>query len=352
MMRAPHGIPRAELIASLSRTIDKVLSPLLPAGEPCALLHFPSSANAGDNAIWLGETTYLRRAGARVVYACEVATYSRDRLAARLGQGTILLQGGGNLGDLWSAAERLREDVIAAFPDRPIIQLPQTIHFRDAPNLARVRTIFNRHPNLTLLVRDRRSLEFARNEFTASSLLCPDMAFALGPLRRPGRPRRAIVCLLRTDQESVGLAMNQELSALVRLDWRVDRPLPGLLTRGIRAATRLASRQPRALEWAWPTLTGSYGLIARLRVARGVRMLSPAACVVTDRLHGHILSLLLGIPHVVLDNSYGKVRSFYETWTAQSDLVDWADSPAEAMHLATALASHSMASGTTQGGIS
>ncbi len=345
-------ISRTELIPSLIRTIDEVLGPRVPAGEPCALLHFPSSANAGDNAIWLGETTYLRRAGARIVYTCEVATYSRDRLAARLGQGTILLQGGGNLGDLWSAAERLREDVIAAFPDRPIIQLPQTIHFQETANLARARTIFNSHPNLTLLVRDHQSLEVARNEFTASSLLCPDMAFALGPLVRPRRPRRAIVCLLRTDKESMGLSAGRELSALVRSDWRADRPLPRLLSRGIRAATRLVSRQPRALDWAWPTLTGFYDLIAQLRVARGARMLSPARCVVTDRLHGHILCLLLDIPHVVLDNSYGKVRSFYETWTAQSEFVDWADSPTEAMRLATARARQSAASRIARGGMS
>jgi pyruvyl transferase EpsO len=81
-------------------------------------------------------------------------------------------------------------------------------------------------------------------------------------------------------------------------------------------------------------------------------MLGAAACVVTDRLHGHILSVLLGIPHVVLDNSYGKVRSFYETWTAQSDLVDWADSPAEAVHLATGRAAHSIGYGTPRGGTS
>ena len=37
---------------------------------------------------------------------------------------------------------------------------------------------------------------------------------------------------------------------------------------------------------------------------------------VTDRLHAHILSLLLDIPHVVLDNSYGKVGGFVDAWTA------------------------------------
>ncbi len=37
--------------------------------------------------------------------------------------------------------------------------------------------------------------------------------------------------------------------------------------------------------------------------------------VVTDRLHGHIFCILMGIPHVILDNSYGKLMSFHQTYT-------------------------------------
>ena len=36
---------------------------------------------------------------------------------------------------------------------------------------------------------------------------------------------------------------------------------------------------------------------------------------VTDRLHGHILSLLLDLPNALVDNSYGKVRNFVDLWT-------------------------------------
>jgi pyruvyl transferase EpsO len=56
--------------------------------------------------------------------------------------------------------------------------------------------------------------------------------------------------------------------------------------------------------------------------------------VITDRLHAHILSLLLGIPNIILDNSYGKVRDFHETWTSGSDIVTMATSPEHARSLA------------------
>ena len=51
----------------------------------------------------------------------------------------------------------------------------------------------------------------------------------------------------------------------------------------------------------------------------------------TDKLHGHLLAALLGIPHVVLDNSYGKVSGTLEAWTAGLPGVHRADGPGEAM---------------------
>ena len=40
--------------------------------------------------------------------------------------------------------------------------------------------------------------------------------------------------------------------------------------------------------------------------------------VVTDRLHAHLLSLLLAIPHAVLDNTYGKLGRFLDAWTGDA----------------------------------
>ena len=40
----------------------------------------------------------------------------------------------------------------------------------------------------------------------------------------------------------------------------------------------------------------------------------------TDRLHVHICSLLLGRPHAVLDNSYGKIRRFMDAFSGGTAL--------------------------------
>ena len=72
----------------------------------------------------------------------------------------------------------------------------------------------------------------------------------------------------------------------------------------------------------WPV----YDMTARARLIRGLRILSAGKVVVTDRLHAHILCLLMNIPHVLLDNSYGKVNNFVDTWTKDSPLVHLSDS--------------------------
>lgn len=50
------------------------------------------------------------------------------------------------------------------------------------------------------------------------------------------------------------------------------------------------------------------------RVLLGFAQLDRAEVVVTDRLHGHIMSTLLGKPHVVIDNSYGKIARFIDAF--------------------------------------
>jgi pyruvyl transferase EpsO len=326
---------RFALLASLADAIGDALRPLIDPGRPVALLDFPSYANVGDSAIWLGALAALDRLGvSRPAYTCDWATYHRGLLAARVGSGTILLSGGGNLGDLWERHQRFRETVIRDFPGNPVVQLPQSIHFRDPGALARARAVFDGHSRLSLLLRDRASLDLARNAFRASAGLCPDLAFALGPLSRPVPPSLPVCWLARDDQERRH-PPSDAVPAPARRDWATE---PAGIRQGLTRrlsrwlTTRPGHRPLRAL------VSATYRPLARQRVRRGARLLSEGRVVVTDRLHGHVLALLLGIPHVLLDNSYGKVRGCFDTWTAGAPQVGWAGSADEAWDLANRMA--------------
>lgn len=330
----------SELIASMRAEIGRVLRPLFPHDRPAALIEFPVHSNPGDSAMWLGETRYLSDAAVPTVYLSDRFKHSSKRLARRLGHGTILLHGGGNIGDLYPAPQRFREEIIAAFPHNKIVQLPQSVHFESRAALERARRAFGTHRDFTLLVRDHRSFELARREFSCRTLLCPDMAFCIGELPLPRSPVTDIALLIRTDVEATQNSAEaghlgypaRDWEPLPRTTWsraeyrlcRVRSRLLGALVAGpAHRSRRLRSRSAQPFD-----------RVARRRVAAGCSLLASGRVIVTDRLHGHILALLLGLPHVVLDNSSGKVKGFYETWTASCERAVWADSVEEALHVA------------------
>jgi pyruvyl transferase EpsO len=324
-----------QLLTALRQQITATLEPLVSGHSACALVGFPDSPNVGDSAIWLGELAWLRQAAVRVAYRCHERSYDPNILDTSCPAGIIFLHGGGNLGDLWPRQQRLRERVIHDFPSRLIVQLPQTIHFRDGANLARARAVFDGHPNLTILVRDAASLDIAQREFRTTSVLCPDMAFYLGSVTRPRVPDVDMLWLRRTDLEAVAHGSEIGTRRTFVTDW-LD-PRPAALRRLRDAFQPVLHRYPRRLRLLRQLAEATFDRQASQRMRFGCGLLARGKVVVTDRLHGHILSLLLGIPHVVLDNNYGKLRHFYETWTRPMPQVRWVESPEDALAAAEQL---------------
>jgi pyruvyl transferase EpsO len=54
----------------------------------------------------------------------------------------------------------------------------------------------------------------------------------------------------------------------------------------------------------------------RGRVIRAAQLVADHRQVVTNRMHCHILASLLGVPSVLLDNSYGKCSAYFSAWHA------------------------------------
>jgi pyruvyl transferase EpsO len=316
-----------QLVGELAHRFARVLDTVLPSGK-LALVDFPDHSNVGDSAIWLGEMAYLRRRGRLPAYYSAIADFDDETCRAAIGGGPILIHGGGNMGTLWPKHEAFRLHLLRTHRGRPIVQMPQSIHYADPAAAAEMADAIREHGQFTLLVRDARSLAFAEQHFDCAIHLCPDAALMLG--RQQRSPATVpVFALLRTDHErSAGEAalpagviaddwLEEEAAQKRRL--RLSLGLGRLFTRDLMA--QRATRQQRLAEW---------------RFQRGLAMLSAGELVVTDRLHAHILSLLLDIPHVLLDNNYGKVAGFADQWTGDYSGLMRATSRAEAF--ATALA--------------
>jgi pyruvyl transferase EpsO len=335
-----------DLAGRLRRTLDEELTAAL-AGQPAAALAiFPNHWNIGDSAIWLGQLATLERLRVELRYVCDWRTYRRDDLRRRLPEGPILLSGGGNFGDVYANEQGLRERILDDFADRPIIQLPQSLWFRSGAKLDEMRRRCERNRRFMLLVRDLPSLSLTRERLAISARLAPDMAFGLPDLR--GRRSAAdvdVLWLLRRDIEAsdrtarTGAASGP--SEAVR-DW--TRPgravVSATLAKCVRAcwlSWRLARSRGGPFGYREAQVGDTFARLAELRLAIGLRLLSTGRVVVTDRLHGHILALLMGIPNVCLDNRNGKVRALCESWTAGHPLTGWAESVAAARESAREL---------------
>ncbi len=338
--------PDDALVARWSDEIDRILGALLPRGSRVALVNFPNHANAGDPALWLGERAALDRTGAEVVYTASWASYDPDTLRRELGDGTVLIHAGANFGDLYPHRQAsTRERLLADLPDLRTIQLPQSIHFEEPDNRDRLRRLCEDHSDFTLLTREPQSQAYAQQWFAVPSLLCPDPAFSLGMRALPAEPTTDVLWLARTDPEASGYEIPDAYGiAIEQLDWLApldEEPSwpPG--DRWWRAInSTLLPRYERGSGLArrlWRLNARTFEPLAERWVDRGCRILARGCVVVTDRLHGHLLSLLQGTPHVVLDNNYGKLRSVYDHWTYQCSLTHWADSPDDAVEIARAL---------------
>jgi len=315
-----------ETIFRLRDVLRETLAPLLPHGEPYALLDYPAYANVGDSAIWLGALRLLDESGAgEPAYTCTAKTYDATALRQRVGTGPILVTGGGNFGDVYTSSQTLREQVVRDFPENRILQLPQTIRYRREEALAASRRTLEAHRDFTLLTRDEQSLAIAREGLGVRSMLCPDLAFALAPLPRPEPQGHGIVWLLREDGEARTGRLGSD-DGVEPVDWPSD-PKRGVFAIQRRLRKRVA-RKPAKRAHLAGLMRRTFTPVARRRVQRGCAMLGAGRAVVTDRLHGHVLSLLMGIPHVVLDNSYGKNRRFYEAWTHDAPNARWCEGPA------------------------
>jgi exopolysaccharide biosynthesis predicted pyruvyltransferase EpsI len=324
-----HRLQLATDIARLKARISDAVKPLLD-GKPFALVDFPNHSNVGDSAIWLGETAFFAENGLKPAYCSSLKSHSSTDMRAAIGDGTIFLHGGGNFGTIWKAHQDFRIELLNSFPGQRIVQLPQSIFFETPATVGETVDAIERHGKFTLLVRDRPSLDFAKRHFRCETLLCPDMAFYMGALQRK-QPDHDIFYLLRTDLEGAVTGQAQHLQCSFEVgDWLRESNL------SIRTASAIA-RLASVASSANVARFAKYDRLARTRLQRGIDMLSSGRVVVTDRLHGHIMSTLLGIPHVALDNNYGKLQNFIGAWTEDIEFLRTARTLDEAAILAESL---------------
>jgi exopolysaccharide biosynthesis predicted pyruvyltransferase EpsI len=244
----------------------------------------------------------------------------------------IIMAGGGNFNDYYWEDQPSRMEMIKHFTQTPIRAFPQSIHMTHNDRINDTKKAFLSHPNLQLAARDAPSYKWLADTFEGEkvapastdlavtdgigkgevkTVLTPDIAFMWGsrPDFRINTPKEYDILILARDDMEISTGNSKSIPfGKGNLDlggsignvsyWKVDwkfTPTPEIDNK--------EHREMGKNQRAWAKAT------------EGFRMLGAANFVITDRLHGHILSTLIGTPHVVMDSKLGKNINYHDTWT-------------------------------------
>jgi exopolysaccharide biosynthesis predicted pyruvyltransferase EpsI len=320
----------AAYLQKLRGASTRALAEAIGSGGDVALVDVPNQINVGDSLIWAGEMAYLRALGLRVRYASDLGGYEPRSLRRAMPQGVVLIHGGGNFGDLWLGHQRHREQIARDLPEYKIVQLPQSVYFQQRERAVEANATLREHPDFHLLARDAASAERAVAELPDVRVsFCEDMALGWDapPWEPPDAGPPRILVIARGDRESASglasVAPSWLPDAVVEVtDWGELGRERGSWERARRRAN-LQHRQARAarrippLRWPGfqPATQRTLAQINSSNITAGVGLYDAASGVVVDRLHAHIIAALRGIPHVLLDNSYGKLKAVYDDYT-------------------------------------
>jgi pyruvyl transferase EpsI len=208
----------------------------------------------------------------------------------------VAIVGGGNMGDMYTDLEEARLQVVKAFPHNRIVSFPQSIDFSDTTSgrcaLQRSRSIYESHPRLTLFARDTESHERMRAAFPGAKVcLAPDTVLSM-PCQLKHERTIPLVSCIRSDKEAA-LSAERRGEILAALTSAVSG---AVVTDTVVPGPRLDFR--------------SYDQ----KLEELLTLFSRSRCVVTDRLHGLIFSVITQTPCVVIENNNHKIRSLVATW--------------------------------------
>lgn len=261
-------------------------------------LSTPSHGNMGDQAIAEASVQFFKDKFPEYrvieVYREEVNKYAKAIKKSLNKEDLIFIIGGGNMGNLYIWEEETRRQIIKVFKKNPIISMTQTITFTDdldgAKELEKTKQIYNSHPNLKLIAREKKSYHKMIAEFiNADILINPDIVLYLfNQFEFEKDNRTRIMTCLRSDKESVLGSQKNDLISYLKNTYEnyfeYDTVIPDLVERSERSAK----------------LNLMFNEFKKSKV------------VITDRLHGMVFCAITKTPCIVTKSLDHKVTGTYE----------------------------------------
>lgn len=263
-------------------------------------------ANLGDVAITVAQKKFFQENFKEykiVEFLCKDTVKNMKSLKKKINkQDIITIVGGGNMGNVYLGIEEQRRFIIQNFKHNSIISFPQTIDFTEDDNgkkeKEKTKKIYNRHPNMMVLAREKKTYNTMENIFDKCVVEeSPDIVLYLNG-RYPIRQRNnTIIWCMRNDKEKVIEETYKEsiYQALLSKGETIEH-------HDTHIGEIEVEHREKSLEDIWNTF-------------------AEAKLVVTDRLHGMIFCVLTHSPCIVFNNSNGKVKEVYERWLKNVEFI-------------------------------
>ena len=289
----------------------------IPQGARVGYVDYPMHVNVGDLLIFLGAMDFFNWNCNEIPHSFCLYDANSRAMDSLQDVDVIACHGGGNFGDIYPRHQKLREQIVRSFPDKPIVIMPQSFHFSSEVAMGESARIFAAHDNVTIYVRDEASFEIARNRFSDKVFYSPDMAHRLYGGFASVRER--IKTNFNSAEAGEFFLMRRDVEADPQLsgdmpssfDWKdIMRFSEKLRMERHRTTTRVSGMANRP---APQVLFGYHKTVRGVIEAISMRIggYNPWS---TSRLHGAIMGLLLDRDVTLYDNSYGKNSRYFSKW--------------------------------------
>lgn len=310
-------------IKELREHILSTLNPLID--NDYILTDLPYHQNLGDILIWEGEKAFCRQLPYKCLGISNPVTFTFPILPPNV---IILLNGGGNFGDLWRSSQEFRLDIIKKYPNNRIIIFPQSIWYENLELVKSDAEIFAKHKDLHICVRDLYSYNFLKGNFDCKNVyLIPDMAFCitestLTPFRKHVTDN--LLFLKRSDKEYKANRLEPTNTNFHVHDWPTIERIPMqayFLIKLCGIIRRLPIKS--IVRQILSNLANDYAdaVFRKKMLLTGYNFISKYSSVTTTRLHAMILAVLLHKPVSFIDNSTLKVSGFADMWLSDLESV-------------------------------
>lgn len=269
----------------------------------------PDYANVGDIAIFIAQKMILSKfyPDAKII---EIPMFDYFKWKPELleivnDNDIITLIGGGNMGSIYKGSELRRNDLIKTFPNNRIIGFPQTASYFYVQKW-RLKTslhLYENHPNLDFFFREKMSYNYMKKNYDGNVYMVPDAAmYLMNKLDFSKKIERdKILLCFRDDFENDSFEnISNVMLDMIKTHYNVE-----VIDTSMDIDLKLEDRDKIFNE-----------MMDTFRSAQ---------CVITNRLHGMIFSLLTKTPCIALDNLTKKVSSTYNTWLKDIPYIYYSD---------------------------